>query len=156
LITLGSRRILRDLEISKERQISGAKGAAKRKQNLSKTLANIKQIPEYDNDIDTENDIELKLKGAFDENYLDKEPMKWAHLDFNFELQTFINKVRGSPEDYTTHDRNGLRKAFQYQLRNSKGKSKNGSTKDKSTEHLSSLVEGFKRRHGQDAAKGPV
>lgn len=105
-------------------------------------------------DIDYDIDIELILNRAFDEIYLDQEPMKWPHLDFKFELETFKNKVRGSPEDYQDRDRNGIRKAFQYQLRNSKGK--NGTPKDKSTTHTASLMEGFKRRHGPTPDGGKV
>jgi hypothetical protein len=91
--------------------------------------------------------LDEKIMNAFDEIYIDQEKIKWGHLDFNFELESFKNKVRGSPEDYQNHDRNGIRKAFQYQLRNSKGK-KNGKPTDKATEHANSLLEGFKRRNG--------
>jgi hypothetical protein len=94
-------------------------------------------------------DVDENLKTALDEIYLDQEKMKWPHLDFNFELESFKNKVRGSPDDYASHDRNGIRKAFQYQLRNSKAKKPNGITStNKSTEHVNSLMEGYKRRHG--------
>lgn len=163
LITLASRRILRDREISKERQIAGQKSAAKRQQKANKTSTNSQQIHEYDNDNVNEVDngikervqgkplkeIEAILEHALDEIYIDQEQIKWPHLDFNFELETFKNKVRGAPDDYTNRDKGGIRHAFQYQLRNSKGKPKNGSTaKDKSTEHLSGLMAGFKRRNG--------
>jgi hypothetical protein len=92
--------------------------------------------------------VDEKIKQAFDEIYIDEQAVKWSHLDFNFELESFKNKVRGSPEDYNSHDRNGIRKAFQYQLRNSKGKKNNGKSTDKGTEHANSLLEGYKRRHG--------
>jgi hypothetical protein len=92
--------------------------------------------------------LDEKIMNAFDEIYIDQEKIKWGHLDFNFELESFKNKVRGSPEDYQNHDRNGIRKAFQYQLRNSKGKKLNGKPTDKATEHAASLLDGYKRRHG--------
>lgn len=130
---------------------NGKKGGRPKKENPSN---NPKPIPKanpkhnHHNEYDYDIDIELKLKESFDEIYLDKEPMKWPHLDFNFELETFKNKVRGSPEDYEDRDRNGIRKAFQYQLRNSKGKPNGkGTPKDKSSEHLSSLMEGYKLRN---------
>lgn len=92
--------------------------------------------------------VDVLLETALDEMYLDQEQTKWAHLDFQFELETFKNKVRGSPEEYAFRDRSGIRQALQYQLRNSKGKVKNGTTKDKSTAHVGNLMEGVKRRYG--------
>jgi uncharacterized protein YdaU (DUF1376 family) len=144
LITLASRRILRDCEISKERQISGAKGGAKRKQNLSKSEANIKQNPEYEYEYESDNEvkvvkervqgkplkdeIEEKLATALDELYIDGQLPKWSHIDFQFEYMTFCEKVRGSPEHYRNHDVGGIRLAFQKQLRDAKSKPKNGTT----------------------------
>lgn len=94
--------------------------------------------------------IEEVLTGALDEIYLDQEQIKWPHLDFNFEVETFKNKVRGSPDDYTSHDRNGIRKAFQYQLRNAKKKI-NGSGKqiNKGTEHAAGLMEALERNRAK-------
>jgi hypothetical protein len=98
-------------------------------------------------------DLEFILNNALDEGYLDQEQMKWPHLDFWFEVETFKNKVRGSPDEYEDRDKGGIRNAFQYQLRNSKGKPKNGTSTNKSTDHLSSLMEGYQRRHGGAASK---
>jgi uncharacterized protein YdaU (DUF1376 family) len=91
--------------------------------------------------------LEERLTAAFDEIYIDEQAMKWSHLDFNFELESFRNKVIGSPEDYDNHDRNGIRKAFQYQLRNSKGKPKHGqpTSTNKGTEHAAGLVAALQR-----------
>lgn len=71
------------------------------------------------------NTIEERLNFAFDEIYIDQQRMKWAHIDFDFEYRTFCEKVRGSPGHYKNHDTDGLRLAFQKQLRESKNK-KNG------------------------------
>lgn len=94
--------------------------------------------------------IEIKLKGAFDEIYLEQQKMKWPHLDFQFEFRTFCEKVRGSPDHYANHDTSGMRFALQSQLRGSKGKinghSKNGK---QSTEELATA---FALRVQQDAA----
>lgn len=171
VITLTSRRIKSDLEKSAVKAVSGSKGGksaqAKFKQNKNSAKAN----SDIDNDSDNEIEVGIKegvqgkplteldtanvlLEQSLDEAYLDQEQMKWPHLDFPFELETFRNKVRGSPGDYGTRDVGGIRLAFQYQLRNSKGKIKNGTTKDKSTEHLSGLMEGFKRRNGGTAPGG--
>lgn len=97
-----------------------------------------------------ESEIEIKLKGAFDEIYLEAQKMKWPHLDFMFEFRAFCEKVRGSPDHYQNHDTSGLRLALQSQLRNSKGKV-NGHTKNgkQSTEELATA---FALRVQQDAA----
>lgn len=78
---------------------------------------------------DVNENIDNNLNRALDEMYLDQQKPKWPHIDFDFEVNTFKEKVRGSPEDYRSHDTNGIRKAFQYQLRNAKHKHKNGTAK---------------------------
>lgn len=149
LITLTNRRIAEEAQISKIRKQTGSKGGSKTQANRQ---AKLKQNTDIDSDIDNEDDIEIKLKESLDEIYLDQEQIKWPHLDFPFELETFKNKVRGSPHEYRGRDAGGIRLAFQYQLRTSKGKPKNGKQTDKGTEHVNGLVEGFKRRHGKPAA----
>jgi hypothetical protein len=71
-----------------------------------------------------ETSIEKKLTNSFDEIYLGKIRSNWNHLDFDFELRTFIEKVRGSPGKYIERDTDGIRLAFQSQLRNAKSKPK--------------------------------
>lgn len=102
-----------------------------------------------ENENENRNDIEFKLKESLNEIYIDQQRPKWGHIDFDFELNSFLEKVRGSPDDYLTRDNSGIKLAFQYQLRNAK-KKVNGSGKqtNKATEHANSLLEGFKRRHG--------
>lgn len=136
---------------------SKQKGNGKQGGRPKKTQTEPKQEPKVNpnenpnhnlhNELDIDIDIEEKIKGALDEIYLDQEQIKWPHLDFNFEVQTFCNKVRGSPDDYLNHDRNGIRKAFQYQLRNAKPKKNGKQQTDKGTEHIAGLMEGFKRRN---------
>lgn len=75
---------------------------------------------DIDHDIDISIDIDLKLKESLDEIYLDQEKMKWSHIDFQFQYETFCIKVRGSPGYYRGHDRDGIRFAFQKQLREAK------------------------------------
>lgn len=65
-------------------------------------------------------EIENKLNSALDEIYLDAQKPKWNHIDFDFELTAFMEKVRGSPTHYAGHDTGGMRLAFQAQLRNAK------------------------------------
>jgi uncharacterized protein YdaU (DUF1376 family) len=150
LITLTSRRMKTDIAKSAVKALSGSKGGkvaqAKIKQNENSAKAN----SDIDNDIviDTDNSIELKLKESLNEIYIDQQRPKWAHIDFDFELNSFLEKVRGSPDDYLTRDNSGIKLAFQYQLRNAKPKGKNGKSTDKGTEHANSLLEGYKRRHG--------
>lgn len=96
--------------------------------------------------------IDERLQSALDELYIDSEKTKWSHVDFSFELETFRNKVRGSPDHYRNHDTSGIRLAFQSQLRNAKHK-KNGSSKTRKQQNTSDLVAGFAARHGSDADK---
>lgn len=69
--------------------------------------------------------VEEKLL-ELDEIYLDQQKHKWPHLDFAYQLETFIEKVRGSPEFYYKHSDGGIRLAFQKQLREAKAKQPNG------------------------------
>lgn len=77
-----------------------------------------------------ETNVQDDLQNAFDEIYLEQQRMKWPHLDFDFEHRTFCEKVRGSPGHYVNHGTDGLRLAFQAQLRNAKRKP-NGKTFNK-------------------------
>lgn len=98
-----------------------------------------------------ENEIEEKLKGAFDEIYLEQQAMKWPHLDFDFQLRTFIEKVRGSPKHYHSHDSGGLRLALQKQLREAKPK-RNGTGKETPTDLAFKLTQ---RMHETARGKPP-
>jgi uncharacterized protein YdaU (DUF1376 family) len=154
-IKIVSRKMKRDDEISKIRSGVGKKGVeAKKKKEFAsaKDKANGKQNPEYDN----EDEIKDKLKGAFDEIYLDQQKIKWPHLDFMFEYRAFCEKVRGSPDHYRKHDSGGLRLAFQSQLRNSKGKNGNGNTKNNGSGYVNGLMEGFKQRNSVPPEGGEV
>lgn len=87
--------------------------------------------------------VEESLKGL-DEIYLDGQRVKWTHINFDFELNAFREKVRGSPDDYRDHDTNGIRKAFQYQLRNAK---KNGTIfTDRKEERVNGLRAAFAKQ----------
>lgn len=143
-----SRRMKKDAEISAIRSEVGKKGVlSKKERNFAepKGQAKPKQNPEYDNDNDY--DIELNIKGAFDEIYIEGQKMKWPHLDFLFEYRAFCEKVRGSPDHYKNHDTGGLRLAFQKQLRDSKNKV-NGHSKDKREQHITSLAADFAAKYG--------
>jgi uncharacterized protein YdaU (DUF1376 family) len=145
------RRMQREAKTAAARSEAGKAGAKARfvkANDEAKPQAKPKQNTDIDNDIATDNDIEFIIEQSLNEIYIDQERMKWPHLDFNFELETFRNKVRGSPYEYRSRDSGSIRLAFQYQLRNSKGKPKNGTSKDKSTEHVSKLMEGVKQRYG--------
>jgi len=83
--------------------------------------------PNLHNDLDLDNELKLKrvdenLKYGIGEMYLDGIRSKWKHIDFDFEVKTFIDKVRGSPGKYENHDGEGLRLALQLQLRTAKPK----------------------------------
>ena len=68
--------------------------------------------------------IEEAIKYRLDDSYIDGQRGKWKQIDFEFEFETFLEKVRGSPEFYAGHE--DLRLALQSQLRNAKPKQKNG------------------------------
>lgn len=126
-----SRKMKRDAEISKIRSEAGKNGVKAKINNdfaSAKAKAKHKQNPEYEYEVENENTIELKLKESLDDLYLDQQRPKWSHIDFDFEYQTFCDKVRGSPEKYSTHDAGSLRLAFQSQLRFAK-KKPNGTQK---------------------------
>lgn len=75
-----------------------------------------------------DNDIDTVLKGAFDEIYLNTQKMQWtSQRDFDFEYKSFCEKVRGSPKHYADHGTEGIRLAFQKQLRDSRSQPKTGS-----------------------------
>jgi len=84
------------------------------------------------NDLDLDNElvlnnnekIEEAIKYRIGDLYLDEQRSKWKHIDFDFEVGTFLEKVRGSPDFYADHE--DLRLALQSQLRNAKPKQNNG------------------------------
>lgn len=141
-----SESIVKRREYSESRR-KNRKGKEKDMSNISKTYDSHMEI---ENEIVIEDEIEDKIKSAFDDIYINQEAMKWPHLDFEFECNTFMNKVRGSPGEYKKRDTNSLRLAFQYQLRNSKGK-KNGHTKKQSP---ADLAEALAMRMAKDAGIG--
>jgi uncharacterized protein YdaU (DUF1376 family) len=93
--------------------------------------------------------IEEKLE-ELDDIYLNNQRNKWPHLDFDFEVRSFREKVRGSPDFYKNHSEGGIRLAFQKQLRDYKGKKSYGKQSgiNKNNEHIRNLAEDFAKRHG--------
>jgi uncharacterized protein YdaU (DUF1376 family) len=125
--------------IHKEKQ---RENVLKRYQKPTKHIT--KHIPlESEIEIEKENDIDNTLNSALNEIYLDQQKPKWGHIDFDFEVNTFKEKVRGSPEHYRNHDSSGLKLAFQSQLRNAK-KKHNG--RDKQTDNLAANIQAFNDR----------
>lgn len=177
LITLTSRRMKNDLAKSAVKAIAGSKGGKSAQAKLKQKNISAKAKHEYDNDNDNEVENERKegvqgkenvpratvedilseesLASIFDDIFLDILRKNYSHLDVDEELRLFKVKVRGSPEEYQHRDRSGIRLAFQYQLKTSKGSKgtlTNGKQTDKGTNHVASLVEGFKRRYGKPAS----
>lgn len=141
-----SRRMKRDAEISATRSEVGKKGVeAKKRIKFAEAKGQAKQKQNTDNDIVYDNDIDIDntINRALDEIYLDQQKPKWPHIEFDFEVNSFKEKVRGSPEHYRNHDSSGLRLAFQSQLRNAKKKF-NGT--DKQTQNLASNIQAFEQR----------
>lgn len=79
-----------------------------------------------ENEIVNEDEIVIDnvLKEAFDEIYLGNIRPNWGHIDFEFELKAFCEKVMGSPSRYKDRDTDGIRLALQAQLRSAKSKPK--------------------------------
>lgn len=116
-------------EKQRKRAIEGwekRKKDTKHKPNESLGIAVAMPLEDVNEDV---NEIENNLNRALDEIYLDQQKPKWPHIDFDFEVNSFKEKVRGSPEHYRNHDSSGLRLAFQSQLRNAKKKFNGTSTK---------------------------
>lgn len=86
-----------------------------------------------------ETKVEEKLLQRLDELYLDQQRVKWPEIDFDAEVKSFFEKVRGSPSYYANHE--DLRLAFQAQLRNAKKKSPNGTSKhDRSQQNFNDIA----------------
>src|SRR5690606_9726578 len=170
-----------EIEIEKRRKYSQSRRDNRKKKEESEHMNNISNtyVQHMENENENENVIENERKegvqgkenvpratvedilseeslaSIFDEIFLDILRKNYSHLDVDEELRLFKVKVRGSPEEYQHRDRGGIRLAFQYQLKTSKGSKgtlTNGKQTDKGTQHLTSLVEGFKRRHGKPAS----
>lgn len=107
--------------------------------------------PKLHYDLDPDIDFELRFKEAFDEIYIEDQRMKWRHIGFDFQFNTFCEKVRGSPEHYRNHDSSGLRLALQSQLRNAKQPPKNNGKQSSSD-----LAAAFAERVRADAANREV
>jgi hypothetical protein len=82
---------------------------------------------------------------AFDENTCESYKLAFRGFDLGAELQKFRIKCDNDKPKYYGRDVGGLRTAFQYQLQNLR---KNGTSKDKRTEHLTGLAKDFAERHG--------
>lgn len=102
---------------------NGKKGGRPKKDNpKDNPNINPETIPNTKLHIDPDLDINLKLKGVFNEKYLEGIQLPFRMKDIAQELEFFFQKVRGSPEEYEARDNSGLIQAFEYQLRNAKNK----------------------------------
>lgn len=79
-ILIESRRMTREAAISQKKAENGAKGGTskslKNKQNSSKTLAKVKQNPEYENEYDNDNEDKGEVNFEKSENLLSEEEKK--------------------------------------------------------------------------------
>ena len=60
------------------------------------------------------------FKSIFDEIYLEQKAMTFKEHNIRDQLLQFKSKVIGAPSEYIYRDHDGIRKAFDYQLRNTK------------------------------------
>jgi uncharacterized protein YdaU (DUF1376 family) len=111
---------------TRKNNISGKNQYTKEPKKLGQKTKHMTSHMENEN---INENIDNNLNRALDEIYLDQQKPKWPHIDFDFEVNSFKEKVRGSPEHYSNHDSSGLRLAFQSQLRNAKKKFNGTSTK---------------------------
>jgi uncharacterized protein YdaU (DUF1376 family) len=140
------------LEIEIEKRKNYVSSRSKNKEGKTKERIISKSYDSHmENEYRNEDVIELNIKGAFDEIYLEGQKMKWSHIDFPFQFKAFIEKVRGSPSHYASHTSDGLRLALQSQLRNAKMKP-NGYSKAKHSP--ADLATAFAERVRADAAAG--
>ena len=137
----------RDYSESRRKNRSGKQKETKEHiNNTSKTY-----VPHMEIENESVIEIEDRIKNAFDQIYLEYQRPKWAHINFDFEFNSFCEKVRGSPQHYSKHDTGGLRLAFQSQLRNARLKP-NGTSKTKQS--TADLATAFADRVSQDAING--
>lgn len=74
------------------------------------------------------------FSSALDELHLEQKALTYRDHDIKDQFEKFKSKVRGSPNDYIHRDTDGLRKAFDYQLRTTKPQKKYESAKRTLTE----------------------
>lgn len=113
-----SERLEQEMKKSKQHSKAQSDRANERWEKERKKSGNAAAMPVYGIGIG----IEEKIKSAFDEIYIEQEKIKWPQIDFQFEYDSFCNKVRGSPDHYQNRDTDGMRFALQSQLRNAKKK----------------------------------
>lgn len=128
-----SERLTKEFFKSKKSSEKQKERADKRWNNDS---AHAAALPVNGNGISNGNDIEEKgvqgetledrMKAAFDEKTIVDLRMTFRDKDLDSELKAFGAKVRGSPTFYALHNTEGLRKAFNKQLRDAKRKNNNG------------------------------
>lgn len=141
-------------EFTESRRNNGKNGGRPKKKPNDKAKTNHMVIHMQNhmvNHMGNENEIENVIKDAFDEIYIEQQMMKWPKIDFNFELESFKNKVEGSPGHYKNHDVSGIRLAFQHQLRNAKNKT-HVTRKDTPAD----LAADFAQRHAKTFGDGTV
>lgn len=71
----------------------------------------------------------------FDGTYLEDQMMTFRNIDVGDQLEKFKIKVKGSPAEYIHRDIDGIRLAFQYQLRQAKP-TKHATLKDNPSEFI--------------------
>jgi len=134
---LCQKRMIKDNSVSLVRSKAGKKGGDFAQ---AKIKAKVQANTENEIVIEFDNEIDNILNRALDEIYLDQQKPKWPHIDFDFEVNSFKEKVRGSPEHYRNHDSSGLRLAFQSQLRNAKKKFNGTSKAIDTANEINSLI----------------
>lgn len=129
---LCQKRMIKDNSLSLLRSKAGKKGGEFAQAKIkAKQQANTEYEIVIENEVESKIDYDInnKLNSALDEIYLEGQKIKWQHIEFDFEVNSFKEKVRGSPDHYQNHDSGGIRLAFQSQLRNAKKKQTNGHKK---------------------------
>ena len=140
--------------LSAERRRNGSTRVKKESQPKTNNGSTVVEPLESESEIESEIenikgvDLEKQLISSMDELYIDQLRPKWGHIDFDLQYQTFCDKVRGSPEKYQDHGTEGLRLAFQHQLRNAKTKTHANGFTNKHNQHIRDLATSFVETYG--------
>lgn len=179
-ILFTSRRVVRDLDISAKRKVSGSKGGSKTKAN---NTAKTKQITDNENDnaFEDESDNGFKIGGKgervpeteladyelWTQSIIDNSDAQWEPMYMNSRLQLPMGRYIGLIEDHLSllarypKMRPSNQQAFRYSLikhlRDNKDKPvQNGTVNgtNKTANHVGGLAADWEERHGNKSGGG--
>lgn len=107
-------------------------------------------------DHDTDDDLQGRLKRALDEITIERLQIAYGRrCDFQQEMEDFVTKVLSAPDHYAEHQVDGLRLAFNKQLKSAKPPQANGfNNTSKKQQHIDQLIIDHARRHSRTPPTG--